>query len=202
MSAIPEYAGSAMIKVEHKEALLYRPSANHASTQVEPPPYYPSNDHPTTQDNFQMSQSHQEIQQKPRNVSSSKIQSSVVSHIHDIYLKVYSIEGMPFANSLSALTSHHVTRYHINYVSQTITTHIKPATSESNETDTDIIQLESSLPKAKATTPWHQDCIMVALRMFHRGKINSRDLAVEMIESGVTDEILWWMGGELLGDEE
>ncbi|KAF8858478.1 hypothetical protein BDZ45DRAFT_394971 [Acephala macrosclerotiorum] len=153
---------------------------------------------PSIQANFQTSQSSRSIQHRPRNTPNPQMQSSILPVLHAIWMKVYSPGGMPFANSLSALTALRVSRYHINYISQTITTHIKPPTRASNVNDTDFAQIENSLPKAKNTSVWQKDRIMEALTMFHEKRLNSRDLALELIESGVTDEFLFVDGKMLL----
>ncbi|KEF63675.1 uncharacterized protein A1O9_01653 [Exophiala aquamarina CBS 119918] len=116
--------------------------------------------------------------------------------IQKIFAQVHSASGLAFPNTVSALLTLGVTRYHIDYTAGTATTYKAKTSGESQEVEIEQVNIPS--PAMSPRTSWSKDGVVKAIRRVQAGETKYAAFAQECADSGVTGYLAFLSGKNVL----
>lgn len=111
--------------------------------------------------------------------------------IQRIFAQVHSPKGLPFPNTVSALTALGVIRYHVDYVSEAVTAY-KTSTEE-----VERIAFPAP-PRTISNAIWNMESVVSAIRNVQQGKTTYSEFAQECVEAGVCGYLAFLTGQNVL----
>ena len=99
------------------------------------------------------------------------------SAIQRVFTQVHSAQGLPFPNTVAALLALGVTRYHVDYSGQCVTTY--------TQSPGQVERVSFPAPTVQSDARWHADGVVQAVRRVQAGKTTYHEFSQECVDAGV-----------------